>query len=321
MRPRWSEFLRMLDRPRSNLFEDGSSLAMQLGGSLATDVTLCTQRLVLGACRAAAATLDGATDSGVAASNPAAKAAVAPGFEVRVVGPRAVDLYPSEDMGSPVSQPLVVVDETTTARAFATLSEDLDASVAAIELLNVFHPTAILYEADPRRPETTLLGLRDSTRRATLQGMTAMGEYHGNRRFNALGDVVFVPPAVRGHVRARSAWLRKTALDLPSWRESGGPFWRLGRYNLWRLDVLGWAERLALGALVGTDRRIAVVLGPRHLFPRVGFVPETARQMGRTLIGVPFEAVPEPLRAAAERARERLMSRRAQVFMGLEAFL
>jgi hypothetical protein len=166
-----------------------------------------------------------------------------------------------------------------------------------------------------------LLGLRDSARRLTLIGMTAMGEYQGERRFDALGDVMFVPPALRGELRTRSAWLRKHPIDLPSCRESGGPYWRLGRYNLWRLDVLGWPERLALAALVGTNRRTAVLIGPSHLFPRVGFVIETARQMGRTLIGVPIEAVPARLRTLVEKSRRREMSRRAQVLMGLEAFL
>ena len=320
MRRPWNDFVRMLDLPRSTMFEDGGSLAMQLGDSLSPNVMRAAQLLVLGACRAAATALDAGTAHTVE-SRAGAPSARAPSLDVHNAGPRAVDVLTDDPTAPPVAAPLLVVDDETAARVFAELPDAPGNAIDAPALRETFHPTALLYEADPRRTETAMLGLRDANRRITLFGMTAMGEYHGNRRFNALGDVMFAPPAVRGEVRERSEWLRQHPLDLPSWRESGGPYWRIGRYNLWRLDVLGWPERLALAALVGTNRRVAVMVGPRQLFPRVGFVIETARQMGRTLIGVPIEAAPERLRRAVEGSRDRLMSRRAQVFMGLEAFL
>lgn len=316
---RWNELLRMLDLPRSTQFEDGSSLALRLGGSLTTSVMRATQHLVLGGCRAAAAALEPQRgDAARSASNAPSTRAMS--VDDQHAGLRAVDVL-SDDPSAPPFEPLVLVDHETTARAFADLSEDLSGKIDTRALRNAFHPTALLYEANASGTETTMLGLRDSERRHTLIGMTAMGEYQGSRRFDALGDVLFVPPALRGELRSRSAWLRKHPLDLPSCRESGGPYWRLGRYNLWRLDVLGWPERLALAALVGTNRRTAVLVGPSHLLPRVGFVVETARQMGRMLIGVPLEAVPAGLRRLVERSRQREMSRRAQVLMGLEAFI
>ena len=330
MRRPWNQFLRMLDLPRSSLFEDGNALSMQLGGPVPADAMRATQHLVLGACRAAAAALDAsgvATDDSLASpplradAAPYVPASGNPGVRVEPTGACAVDVVEVGAASAAVAEPLVTVDHDSAARAFATLSNDPASPIDVRALLDTFHPTALLYATEAQARETALLGLRDAARRSTLHGLTAMGEYRGGRRFNALGEALFVPPALRGEVRARSAWIRKQGLDLPSWREAGGPFWRLGRYNLWRLDVLGWPERLALGALVGTQRRVAVLVGPSHLFPRVGFVVETARQMGRTLIGVPLEAAPARLRRAVEESRERLMSRRAQVFMGLEAFL
>ena len=72
----------------------------------------------------------------------------------------------------------------------------------------------------------------------------------------------------------------------------------MGHHNLWRLDVLPWNERLALAVLVGTAAREALCVAPSRLLPRVGYVAEVARQMGRTLIGIPLDACPKEMRGA-----------------------
>ncbi len=315
MRRSWHEFMRLLELPRSTLFHDGNSFSMQLGDTPKAEVMRATQHLVLGACRAAARAMD-VVDENVACTT----------LRVHPRGPSAVDIQcaapgVAHTDAPPHVEPAVIVDPERAADAFATVADDPHEPVDLRGLLDVFLPTALLYEETPNVRETALLGLRGPVRASKLYGLTAMGEYHGRRRFNALGDVFFTPPALRGELRARAAWIREQELDLPSWREAGGPFWRLGRYNLWRLDALGWPERLALAALTATNRRTAVVVGPSHLFPRVGFVVESARAMGRTLIGVPLEAAPARLRDAVQGARDRFLSRRAQMFMGLEGFL
>jgi hypothetical protein len=346
--PRWNELLRYLNLPRSTFFDEGEPLAVQMGAKL-EERTIETLRLVtLGACLAAQEALSSAQAHGTArlddvalddsacvtgtsrAALPALPAARESLESVALIAeadasashpmpPNAQQTGAPEEPGTPARPPLVVVDPNTAARGFERAMQERRADRV---LFDVFRPTALLYEAAARPRDHALVGLRDSVAQSQLmKGLTAVGDYVRRGRYRVLGDLFFVPPAKRGEARERSRWLRASELDPPRWDERGGPFWRLGRFNMWRVDVLGWHERLALAALVGTTRTEAVLLGPPKLFPRIGFVAEVARCLGRTLVGVPLDTCPDRLVKEIHAMRERAMPRDASFIMSfLEDF-
>jgi len=163
-------------------------------------------------------------------------------------------------------------------------------------LPHVFRPTAFLFEENLRGRGSHYFCLEDDAApQGIYTGLVAIVSVT-SPHIRTLGETYFVPPVPRRAGPARESWMQSRHLDPPRHGEPGGPFWRLGRHALWRLDVLAWNEILILAALIGTNAREAVIVGPRHLLPRIGFVAELARQMERTLIGVPIEACPRPLR-------------------------
>jgi hypothetical protein len=322
--PRWNELLRYLNLPRSTFFDEGEPLAVQMGAKL-EERTIETLRLVtLGACLAAQEALSSAQAHGTArlddvalddsacvtgtsrAALPALPAARESLESVALIAeadasashpmpPNAQQTGAPEEPGTPARPPLVVVDPNTAARGFERAMQERRADRV---LFDVFRPTALLYEAAARPRDHALVGLRDSVAQSQL-----------------------MKGPKRGEARERSRWLRASELDPPRWDERGGPFWRLGRFNMWRVDVLGWHERLALAALVGTTRTEAVLLGPPKLFPRIGFVAEVARCLGRTLVGVPLDTCPDRLVKEIHAMRERAMPRDASFIMSfLEDF-
>jgi hypothetical protein len=138
----------MLDLPRSAQFEDGSSLALRLGGSLTTGVMRATQHLVLGGCRAAAAALE-PERVGAVGSAPSAPSSRALSVDDSRAGLRAVDVLTDDPSAPPFAEPLLLVDHETTARAFADLPDDPGSAIDTRTLHEVFHPTALLYQRAP----------------------------------------------------------------------------------------------------------------------------------------------------------------------------
>ncbi|MFQ5599573.1 MAG: hypothetical protein ACE5G2_03345 [Candidatus Krumholzibacteriia bacterium] len=278
---RWNEFLRTLNI-RGHLFDQDGPYSIMLGSRLLNRSIFALRTAIFGACMAARETLRSAGD---------------------------------------VREPMLIADPGAARRAFENVQREGDLLLLE-DLLEVFLPTALLYETGSPHGETVTVGFRDEAApNKILKGLTAAGEVEDPHRYRAMGDVLLVPPAVRGEGRKRGHWIRTCQLDPPLWSEHGGPYWRLGQWNLWRLDVLGWHERLALAALVGTSAEAAVVLGPPNLFPHIGFVAEVAREMGRTLIGVPFEACPPELRLDLEEARRRSLSSVQRMFRLFEGVI
>ncbi|UCE02515.1 MAG: hypothetical protein JSW67_14930 [Candidatus Latescibacterota bacterium] len=335
--PRWNELLRYLNLPRSSFFDEGEPLAVQMGAKLEERTIETLRRVTLGACLAAQEALSSARACGTApledgacvreTSRGALPALPAPRESLESVAliveadagasrpmpPNAQQTGATAERVTPARPPLVLVDPDTAARGFERAMQERRADRA---LFDVFRPTALLYEATARPRDHALVGLRDSVSQSPqMKGLTAVGDYVRRGRYRVLGDLFFVPQAKRGEARERSRWLRASALDPPRWDERGGPFWRLGRFNMWRVDVLGWHERLALAALVGTTCTEAVLLGPPKLFPRIGFVAEVARCLGRTLVGVPLDSCPERLVEEIHDMRVRAMPRDASFIM------
>jgi len=111
------------------------------------------------------------------------------------------------------------------------------------------------------------------------------------------GESWLVPPALRGEGQRRTDWMRAVDLDPPPAREEAGPFWSLGQSELWRLDLLGWREQVVLAAAIGTRMPVSAVVCETNDFPRIGYVVERIRALGRTVVHVPLAAVPDALRA------------------------
>ncbi len=188
---------------------------------------------------------------------------------------------------------LVHVDASAARTAFAAARDDAGALDA---LLPLFRPTAVLFDESLRGNSSGVITLEDRAGPTKiLKGIAAVAAIRPPA-LRTLGEAYFVPPAVPTEGRARCAGSLAVALDPPPRQERGGPFWRLGHHSLWRLDVLPWNERLVLAALVGTASREALCLAPSRLLPRVGYVAEVARQLGRTLIGIPLDACPKEMR-------------------------
>lgn len=164
------------------------------------------------------------------------------------------------------------------------------------DLQEVFRPVAILHDESLRGNRCGFLFLDDAAAPTGLvKALMAVTAVHA-AQLRVLGEMHLLPPAHPWEGRTRRRWIQGQGIQPPSRRERGGPYWRLGKHNLWRLNVLSWNERLALAALAGTALREAILLAPSRLVPKVGIVIETARDMGRTLIAVPLEACPARLR-------------------------
>jgi hypothetical protein len=169
-------------------------------------------------------------------------------------------------------------------------------------LLAAFVPTVYIHPGEHTTGEMELVWWRDGTPPHD-QGKGVVLAHFGSRHHLA-GEVLLVPPALRGEGRRRTDWIRAVDLDLPPANEHLGPFWSLGDGETWRLDVIGWRERLVLAGVVGTRIGVCVVVCETSSFPRIGFVVEKARSLGRTLVHVPLEAVPESLRAELQATSE-----------------
>ena len=183
-------------------------------------------------------------------------------------------------------------------------------------LQRLFRPTVFLFEESLRgRGGHSFCIEDDAAPPGIYTGLVALVSVT-TPRVRTLGEAFFVPPVTRHDGAARAAWIESRQLDPPRRGEIGGPFWRLGRQGIWRLEVLSWNEILVLAALVGTAARQTVVVAPRHLLPRIGFVADLARQMERTLIGVPLEACPRPLRGMLREVHDECSSTELSLFWG-----
>jgi len=202
---------------------------------------------------------------------------------------------------------LVHVPEQVAREAFDMASRT---EVELEALQEVFRPVAVLHDEALRGSRCGYLFLDDAAAPSgTVKALTAVAAVHSSH-VRVLGEVHLLPPAHPWEGRTRRRWIQGRRIQPASRSERGGPYWRLGKHNLWRLNVLSWNERLALAALVGTSLREAILLAPSRLVPKVGSVAETARETGRTLIEVPLEACPPHLRGPlrtmpAAGARER----------------
>jgi len=333
---RWNEFVRYLilaQRP-SVAAEDRGLPALHLG-DYPDDATIAVlRRATYAACKTARVTLAAASEADRFQRRftfPASRARAGPCLSVRGATRRSVaadrsgvaesgTALPVEPLGRQVrsteplqGDPILVAEHDVAAGAFA---ESMTKSLVIDDLFAVFRPTVLLYDTALHRDEHPIIGFKDRAGpRRIVKGLTAVGEPARGGNFRALGDVFLVPPGLRGEGRKRGRWIRARALDPPLLGERGGPYWRLGQYNLWRLDVLGWPERLVLAALVGTACSEAVILGPPQLLPRIGFVAEVARQMGRRLIGIHSDCCPEPLQKLLDAARTRGLARAAAALL------
>jgi hypothetical protein len=164
------------------------------------------------------------------------------------------------------------------------------------DLQPLFRPIAVLHDESLRGSRCGFLFLDDAAAPGgIIKGLTAVTAVHA-AQLRVLGEIHLLPPAHPWEGRIRRRWIQGRGVQPPTRRERGGPYWRLGKHNLWRLNVLSWNERLALAALVGTAFHEAILLAPSRLVPKVGYVTETAREMGRRFIEVPLEACPPHLR-------------------------
>jgi hypothetical protein len=205
-------------------------------------------------------------------------------------------------------EPLCMVDALAATEAFRNTSSE--AAVDLRRLLEVFMPVTILYPSPRRASYAELTWWQDEARPdGFIKGLVWVSNRPVEGESGAievLGETFFMPPASRGaEGRLRSNWVRAARLDLPQLDEAGGPFWKLGQSESWRLQVMSGAERLVLAGLIGANAETCAVLAPLRSFPRVGFVCETARRLGRTIACVPWEAIPADLADELQRARRR----------------
>jgi hypothetical protein len=195
--------------------------------------------------------------------------------------------------------PVVWADAETARRAFADAPEDPGIALLCREFL----PTVLLHDGESGDAAVDLHWWRDAAPPRTvgkgILGVTA----DSRRRHRIAGEVMLVPPAHRGEGRRRVEWLREVGLEPPAVQDPLGPYWSLGELEAWWIEVIGWRERLVLAGLLGTRMPAAVVVGGPDALPRIGYVVEKARELGRALVGVPLAAVPEDLRAALATTR------------------
>ena len=169
-------------------------------------------------------------------------------------------------------------------------------------VLAAFTPTVVLYPDNGPSETPRAQWWRDGVPPHEFgKGIVQIGPIAGQVRVR--GEAFLMPPALRGEGRRRGDWVRGSDLDPPRNRDEAGPFWSLGETELWRLDLLGWHEQLVLAAAVGTRMSVAAVVSEPNAFPRIGYVVETARERGLTLVHVPFSAVPAGLLEVLEATR------------------
>lgn len=208
--------------------------------------------------------------------------------------------------------PVCIVERQAVREAFAGFDPQVTYRIE--QLLGVFLPTTLLYTQEPALLENGFMYQRDGV--APVQWMQGLCYGHDavlpeGQVVVMWGETILIPPAVRGEGARRSDWVRHTDLDAPRWREAGGPFWRLGRSRLWRLQVISWHERLLLAALLGTSRDSCVLVSPAVHFPRAGFVLQTAAAMGSRIACLALEDLPEAARDVLENGRQRWTARTA----------
>ena len=274
----WRDMLRRFHVPLPHVLYLEPGLRRYRLDSLDAEAVRVRRIALYGACSAAAAALAAGQAPGAAAAASARSSAP----------PKPATTVPS---GFPDAVTWVDLDLART--CFERAYEDPD---SCSRLPEVFLPTAFLFEERLRGGSNSYFCLEDGAAPEGIHTGLAAVVSVLRGRLRILGETFFVPPVLPRDGSARAAWVQSCRLDPPRHGEPGGPFWRLGRHGMWRLDVLAWNEILALAALIGTSARTAVVVAPPQLVPRVGFVAELARQLGRSLVGVPLEACPRPLR-------------------------
>jgi hypothetical protein len=180
-------------------------------------------------------------------------------------------------------------------------------------LLAAFMPTAVIHAVEPLNGDTLVERWRDDAPPHDIaKGLLALGL--AGEVLHVRGESWLVPPAFRGEGQRRTDWMRAIDLDPPSAREEAGPFWSLGQSELWRLDLLGWREQVVLAAAIGTRMPVSTIVCHSADFPRIGYVVETIRSLGRTVVHVPLPAVPEELLAQLNATRSvRLRGRQGVV--------
>jgi len=201
----------------------------------------------------------------------------------------------------------IEVDAADGARAFDAA---LDWPAPALqELLDAFVPTTLLAARPAPGRDAHAAGLDDGTSCPAWVGMSASVS-DGRHGEAALGDTWLLPPVHRRESARRQRWIEERLIEPARRDEPGGPWWRIGMWNRWRIPVLGWPEQLVLAGLVGTACTASVVVGPPELAPRVGFVPHVAAWLQRTLVYVSDAALQPRVRAAM-----RFMHRRSDGFL------
>lgn len=170
-------------------------------------------------------------------------------------------------------------------------------------LLDVFLPTTILFPTQkPREAAWTREHIDVS---GTFCCWVSCKCVRGDTR-GVDGFTLILPPVRADEVQRRQLWIEERLIDPPTRAEH--PYWRLGSWNAWRLESLGWAERLVLAGLTATACTATVVLGPPALVPRVGFVLQAAQRLERTIVVIDPQTVPG-LQAQLQGARPRTQLR------------
>ena len=212
---------------------------------------------------------------------------------------RAAQAALAERPAADRDEPIGFASQATAETAFRAVT---GVEVRVEILFAGFLPTVVLY---PDRSPANLASLHwwydDVPPHEYGKGLVRIVTHGGRRRSS--GEVFLLPPALRNEGRRRIDWMRSVDLDPPRVRDNAGPFWTLGESEIWRLDFLGWHELLILAAVIGTRIPVTAVVCELESVPRIGYVVETARELGRTVVHVPLAAVPEELRAALETTR------------------
>lgn len=198
-----------------------------------------------------------------------------------------LDARAPQDQGEPRCD----VDLETARAAFRGA---IAASPLRLELvLAAFVPTVIVYPegAALLEPESLWFSERAGPH-DWVKGLLLLGEQAGEHQRRAAGEAHFLPPVRRGELARRRDWVEANDIDPPLRQGWGGPFRRLGESELWRLGMLGWREKLVLAGALSTRIPVcAVVCGPAAL-PRVGYVVQKLRLCRRTIVHVPWDALP-----------------------------
>lgn len=190
--------------------------------------------------------------------------------------------------------PVCTVDAELAAAAFRGAAAV--APLALDLLLAAFVPTVIVYpDAPVRRASSALWHRERSSSRESGNGLVVLGARAGHVERRVAGEVHFLPPVRRGEMAARRAWVERNDLGPPSRRGMGGAYWMLGETEQWRLGNLGWRERLVLAGAIATRLPVCAVVGGPTAVPRAGYVVQRLELMQRTIVHVPWEALPEEL--------------------------